>query len=68
VTYSPPVETVPALLREQAWGAHGGVVVPETEVLHLCAEVGTPAVWTRADFAGRSHYAHLIGYKRPIAP
>src|SRR5436309_1804443 len=26
--------------REQAWGAHVGVVVSDTEVLHLCAEVG----------------------------
>jgi hypothetical protein len=54
--------------RAQAWGAHVGVVVSETEVLHLCEEVGTPAIWTWADFASRSHYARLIGYKRPIAP
>jgi hypothetical protein len=54
--------------REQAWGAHVGVVVSATEVLHLCAEVGKPAIWTWDDFASRSRYAHLIGYKRPLAP
>jgi hypothetical protein len=52
--------------REQAWGAHVGVVVSDTEVLHLCVEVGKPAVWTWAEFAARPHYAHLIGYKRPL--
>ncbi len=52
--------------REQAWGAHVGVVCGEDEVVHLCAEVGRPAVWSFADFARSSHYAHLIGYKRPL--
>ncbi len=54
--------------REQAWGAHVGVVVSDAEVLHLCAEVGRPAVWTWNDFASRQRYTHLVGYKRPLPP
>ncbi|MCW2601490.1 MAG: Cell wall-associated hydrolase [Frankiales bacterium] len=54
--------------REQAWGAHVGVVVSDTEVLHLCAEVGTPTIWSWDDFASRTRYAHLIGFKRPLLP
>ena len=52
--------------REQAWGAHVGVVCGEDEVVHLSAEVNRPAVWTFAQFAARPRYAHLVGYKRPL--
>lgn len=52
--------------REQAFGAHCGVVCSETEVVHLCKEVGRPAVWTFAQFAATPRYSHLIGYKRPL--
>lgn len=52
--------------RAQAWGAHVGVVVSQDEVLHLCVEVGKPAVWSFEEFATRPHYAHLVGYKRPL--
>ncbi len=62
-----PLDLVLFHEREQAWGAHVGVVVSDTEVLHLCAEVGVPALWTWAEFAARPHYAHIIGYKRPLA-
>jgi hypothetical protein len=60
-----PLDLVLLHDREQAWGAHVGVVVSDSEVLHLCVEVGKPAVWTWAEFAARTRYAHLIGYKRP---
>lgn len=52
--------------REQAWGAHVGVVCSDTEVVHLCKEVGRPAVWTFAQFAATPRYANLIGFKRPL--
>ena len=52
--------------REQAWGAHVGVVCSDTEVVHLCKEVGRPVVWTFAQFAATPRYANLIGFKRPL--
>jgi hypothetical protein len=52
--------------RQQAWGAHVGVVCSDTEVLHLSQEVGHPAVWTFAQFAQTPRFANLIGFKRPL--
>ena len=52
--------------REQAWGAHVGVVCSDVEVVHLAKEVGRPAVWTFAQFAATPRYANLIGFKRPL--
>jgi hypothetical protein len=49
---------------EDAWGAHVAVVT-RTALLHLCSEVGRPAVWTWQDFARRPRYAHLVGLVRP---
>jgi hypothetical protein len=46
------------------YGAHIGVFVGDDRVLHLCAEVGVPAVWELADFAKRDRYRVLIGAKR----
>ena len=46
------------------YGAHVGVWAGEGAVLHLCAEVGRPAVWTPADFAARERYRVLVGIKR----
>ncbi|MET7360068.1 hydrolase [Streptomyces sp. NPDC005562] len=47
-----------------AYGAHVGVWAGDDAVLHLCAEVGRPAVWSLADFAGRTRYRVLLGAKR----
>ncbi len=47
-----------------AFGAHLGVWFDHGSILHLCAEVGIPAVWHSEDFARRSRYAQLIGFKR----
>ncbi len=47
-----------------AYGAHVGVCVGDGQVLHLCAEVGRPAVWGTADFAARERYRFLVGVKR----
>ncbi|MEV7833327.1 hydrolase [Streptomyces subrutilus] len=46
------------------YGAHVGVWAGGGTVLHLCAEVGRPALWTLADFAARPRYRVLIGAKR----
>ncbi|WP_369214279.1 hydrolase [Streptomyces flavofungini] len=48
----------------RAYGAHVGVWAGDDAVLHLCAEVGRPAVWSLADFAARSRYGVLLGAKR----
>ncbi|MFF2993663.1 hydrolase [Streptomyces sp. NPDC057950] len=50
---------------DQAWGAHVGIVVGEGRVLHLCAEVGRPVIWTLLEFATRERYRTLLGFKRP---
>lgn len=52
--------------RQQAYGAHCGVVCSATEVVHLCKEEGRPAVWTLEQFAATPRYGHLVGYKRPL--
>jgi cell wall-associated NlpC family hydrolase len=51
---------------DDAYGAHVGVWVGENNVLHLCAEIGRPAVWTMADFAARERYGVLVGVKRVL--
>lgn len=67
VVLSPePLDLVLFHDREQAFGAHCGVVCSETEVVHLCPEVGRPAVWTFAQFAATPRYRHVVGYKRPL--
>lgn len=49
------------------YGAHVGVCLGGTEVLHLSSEVGLPAVWGFDAFAARERYQTRIGYKRAIA-
>jgi hypothetical protein len=51
---------------DDAYGAHIGVWAGAEEILHLCAEVGRPAVWGPADFAARERYRVVIGIKRVI--
>ena len=48
------------------YGAHVGLAVAHDEVLHLCKEVGRPALWPWSGFADRPRYAVVIGYKRPV--
>ncbi|MGW6536926.1 hydrolase [Streptomyces sp. NPDC055051] len=52
---------------ERAYGAHVGVWAGDGTVLHLCAEVGRPAVWRPEDFASRERYGVLLGAKRVLA-
>ncbi|MET7511077.1 hydrolase [Streptomyces albidoflavus] len=49
-----------------AYGAHVGVWTGEDSVLHLCREVGRPAVWHPDDFAARPRYRRLVGIKRAL--
>ncbi|MEU8588045.1 hydrolase [Streptomyces sp. NPDC048664] len=52
---------------DDAYGAHVGVRAGEGRVLHLCAEVGLPALWEDARFAERERYRVLVGVKRVTA-
>ncbi|MBM0237760.1 hypothetical protein JNW88_12360 [Micromonospora sp. ATA32] len=42
--------------------------MPDDEVLHLCSEVGRPAVWPLAAFGRRERYKTLLGGLRTIPP
>ncbi|WKW50268.1 hypothetical protein [Rhodomicrobium lacus] len=46
--------------------AHVGLYMGAGLVAHLAKHVGTPTLWTLADFAARPEYASFIGAKRPI--
>ncbi|WP_078894427.1 cell wall hydrolase [Streptomyces sp. CT34] len=52
--------------RPPGYGAHVGVHLGPGQVLHLCREVGRPAVWCYADFAARPRYARFLGAKRVV--
>ncbi len=64
VTEPAPLDLVLFNGTQESHSAHVGVVVDDDRVLHLCAEMGRPAVWTRAEFADRPRYAVTLGYKR----
>ena len=51
---------------DDPWGAHVGVAVGEDRILHLCAEVGRPAVWSLGEFARRERYCTRLGFKRVL--
>jgi hypothetical protein len=48
------------------YGAHVGIHWAPDQVLHLCREIGHPALWTYSDFAARPRYARFLGAKRPV--
>ncbi|ARF58692.1 cell wall hydrolase [Streptomyces gilvosporeus] len=56
----------PVAGRPTGYGAHVGVHLAPGQVLHLCREVGRPAVWAYADFAARPRYARFLGAKRAV--
>ncbi len=62
-----PLDLVLFAAEGSAYGAHVGVHLVEDQVLHLCAEVGRPAVWGYGDFAVRARYQKLLGGLR-LAP
>jgi cell wall-associated NlpC family hydrolase len=59
-----PLDLVLYNRDRESYGAHVGVWMAPGEILHLCAEVGVPAVWSEDDFALRGRYATVVGYKR----
>ena len=50
-----------------AWGSHVAVIFG-SRLLHLCSEVGTPAIWSWADFARRERYSRVVGIVRVPEP
>ncbi|MBO2451127.1 hypothetical protein J4573_28785 [Actinomadura barringtoniae] len=66
VTEARPLDLVLFNATEDAWGAHVGVCVGDDQILHLCAELGRPAVWSRQQFHERERYRTLIGIKRVV--
>ncbi len=66
VSVAQPLDLVLFNATDDAYGAHVGVWVNEGRVLHLCAEIGRPAVWDLTEFARRHRYRVLIGIKRVV--
>ncbi|HTW11086.1 MAG TPA: hypothetical protein VME46_26535 [Acidimicrobiales bacterium] len=46
------------------FGAHVGLWMGRSTLLHLCREVGRPTAWSFGAFKQRPRYATLIGFKR----
>ena len=67
VTVPRPLDLVLVNRTKDAWGAHIGVWAGDDQVLHLCADLGKPALWTLRMFAARPSYRELVGYKRVTA-
>lgn len=59
-----PLDIVFYNRTREAFGAHLGIVVGENAVLHLCAEIGHPIVWSRDAFAQRPRYKVRVGARR----
>lgn len=66
VTAARPLDLLLFNAGDAAFGAHVGVWAGPDHVLHLCAEVGRPAVWPMAAFAARPRYRTLVGVKRVV--
>lgn len=50
-----------------AWGSHVAIAVGDG-LLHLCAEVGSPAFWHWSDFSQRQRYQTIVGAVRVAQP
>ncbi|MBO2463516.1 hypothetical protein [Actinomadura violacea] len=61
-----PLDLVLFNATQQAWGAHVGVCAGDDRILHLCAEVGYPVVWSWREFSDRKRYGTLVGIKRVV--
>ncbi|QKG18707.1 Cell wall-associated hydrolase [Actinomadura verrucosospora] len=61
-----PLDLVLFNATQDAWGAHVGVCVGDDQILHLCAEVGHPVVWSWQEFAERKRYRTVVGIKRVV--
>lgn len=62
-----PLDLVLFNAEPRAWGGHLAIYMDDDQLLHLCAEVGRPAVWSWADFASRPRYRTLVEVIRPIS-
>jgi cell wall-associated NlpC family hydrolase len=67
VSVALPLDLLLFNATDDAYGAHVGVWVDDGRVLHLCAEVGRPAVWGMTEFAERERYRVLVGVKRVVS-
>jgi hypothetical protein len=47
----------------EPWGAHVAVAI-NGRLLHLCREIGRPALWGWADFSERPRYCTVVGAVR----
>ena len=61
-----PLDLVLFNENKVAFGAHVALVMADDELLHLCHEVGRPAVWSWSDFRSRPRYGTFIGAKRVL--
>jgi murein DD-endopeptidase / murein LD-carboxypeptidase len=52
--------------EHMAFGAHIGVCIGESKILHLSKKIGYPNVWDIQDFEKHVEYKIYIGAKRPI--
>jgi len=59
-----PLDLVFVNRTPEPYGAHIGVYADEARVLHLCKQIGRPALWALGDFAEHEQYRTLIGFKR----
>jgi len=65
VTAAPePLDLVLFNDSSDAQGAHLGVWMSPDQILHLCPEVGVPAVWTPETFRAATRYSKVVGAKR----
>jgi murein DD-endopeptidase / murein LD-carboxypeptidase len=48
----------------EAWGAHVGVYVGDSQVIHLSKTLGIPVLWALEDFQKHERYKYFIGAKR----
>ena len=64
VPVAEPLDLVLVNETDDPWGAHVGVWLDTDQVLHLGAEIGRPVVWPMSEFAARSRYRTVIGFKR----
>jgi hypothetical protein len=66
VVTAQPLDLILVNATAESWGAHVGVWISDDQILHLCAEIGRPAVWRMDDFAARPRYRTLVGIKRVV--
>jgi cell wall-associated NlpC family hydrolase len=64
VTEFEPLDLLFFNRTDDPFGAHLAVYLAPGQILHLCKEVGVPAIWSEADFAARPNYQVFIGAKR----